>query len=250
MNRGYPKPRAAWPGLHVGALAMVLAGSSLACDADEQGTGTLKIAAYGEEFIEQGIPAEAVADGWAVTFSAFTVQLSDVELGGHRFADPSPIDLTQASGGEGQLIGQLSVPAETYRQGTFTVRSLHVVGSAKKGGESKTFDWTFDSPVSYGACEHSTRVPDGGEATFQITLHADHLLYDSLAAEEPNLLFQPLAGADANADGAIAREELASKGIGLFDPGNDDKLSSLWLWLEALVTTLGHVDGEGHCHVH
>jgi hypothetical protein len=89
-------------------------------------------------------------------------------------------------------------------------------------------------------------VEKDATAIFQITVHADHLFYDSLVSEEPQLLFQPLADADADQDGDITTEELGATDIGAYDPGNED-LDDLWSFLMAQSRTLGHVDGEGHC---
>lgn len=219
-----------------------------ACGDDPQagGTGTLEVTSYGEAFIEEGIPASEVSDGWGVKFTSFEVQISDIHLDGVRLDDPGPINLVQPSNGEGQVLGSLELPAGNYGDGGFTIRSVHVVGTATKGEESKRFDWTFDQPVSYHGCETTTEIPKDGSGVFQITVHADHLFYDSLVSEEPALGFGALAAVDTG-DGVISREELALAGIGGFDPGNED-VNDLWSWLNALVATLGHVDGEGHCH--
>ena len=46
--------------------------------ADDAGTGTLAITAYGEEFIEEGIPADKLSDGWAIAYDKFEVTLSAI----------------------------------------------------------------------------------------------------------------------------------------------------------------------------
>lgn len=218
----------------------------MSCGDSEPGQGSVEVTAYGEAFIEEGIPASEVRDGWAVQFTRFEVRFQDITVAGQRLADPEPIDLTQPSSGAGHVLGTLEVEAGRHRDASFTIASLHVVGRAEKGQEVKTFDWTFDRPVHYHACETTTEVEANGTARFEITLHADHLLYDSLVSEAPELTFQALADADTG-DGVITREELEAASIGAFDPGNAD-IDDLWAWLVALVETLGHVDGEGHCH--
>jgi hypothetical protein len=151
------------------------------------------------------------------------------------------------SAGAGQALGSLDVPSGDYSDAAFVIRSVHAVGTATKGEVSKTFDWVFQTPIAYHGCETTTEVPSDGTGVFQITVHADHLLYDSLVSEEPGLGFDAFAAADTSGDGAISQEELSVAGIGGFDPGNED-VTNLWDWLNALVATLGHVDGEGHCH--
>ena len=115
---------------------------------------------------------------------------------------------------------------------------------------TKNFDWVFDEEVHYTECETTTSVTEGAASTFQITVHADHYFYDSLVSEDPILVFQGLADADADADGEITRAELEAADIGGLDPGSDGSVDDLWSWLVAQNATLGHVDGEGHCDAH
>ena len=79
-----------------------------------------------------------------------------------------------------------------------------------------------------------------------MTVHADHLFYDSLVSEEPELRFDALAAADTDMNDQITEAELAAAGVGSYDVGNED-VDDLWSWLVAHSRTLGHVDGEGHC---
>ena len=211
-------------------------------------TGAVDVTAYGEDFIEEGIPAEEVNDGWAIDFSRFEVTFAEVTVGGVVLADAVTVDLAQASDGDGQVLGVLDVAEGNYDESSFAIERVEVDGSATLNGQEKTFSWVFDDAVSYHECETTTAVVDDETATFQITVHADHLFYDSLVAEEPRLLFQPLADADANADGDITAEELAATDIGAYDPGSAGGIDDLWAFHGAQTATLGHVDGEGHCH--
>jgi hypothetical protein len=226
-----------------GAIAL----SACGYDEKEAGSGTINVTAYGEEYIEEGIPASLLADGWSLQFDSFVVSVRDVVVGDAAMSDPDDVDLSEPSEGEGQELGSVSVKAGSYTSGSYVIDGLHVVGSATKGEETKTFDWTFDGAVQYSGCTNTTKVTDGGSATFQITVHADHFLYDSLVSEEPTASFQSFADADADGNGVITKEELSAKDIGSFDPGNDDEANDLWKWLVALSATVGHVDGEGHC---
>ncbi len=218
-----------------------------ACGAGE---GTVEVTAYGEAFIEEGIPADAVDDGWAVSFSRFVVALRDVRVAGATIAVPGQVELTTPSSGRGQPLGSARVAEGDHDRGGFVVERVEVEGSATLASESKSFAWVFAAPTRYHDCETTTSVPDGGRATFQITIHADHLLYDSLVADEPQLLFGALAGADdaGDDDGVISEAELAAADIGTYDPGSEGGIDDLWSYLTALTRTLGHVDGEGHCH--
>jgi len=213
-----------------------------------EGEGTLVVTAYGEDFIEEGIGADAVADGWSVTFDRFEVTIAEVVAAEEAVAVTGSIDVAQPSSGAGHRLGSVAVAEGDYTDASFTIERVEVDGRASQGGQDKTFHWIFDEPTHYQGCETTTSVPDGGEGTFEITIHGDHLLYDSLVGAEPELLFQALADADADADGAISPAELAATDIGAYDPGSEGGIDDLWAWLTALAHTLGHVDGEGHCH--
>ncbi len=226
-----------------------LLGPALALGCGE-GEGTVRVTAYGESFIEDGIPADAMDDGWAVAFDRFSVALADVQVAGVAIEVPADVDVSLASDGDGQELGSAPVEEGSYGSASFTLARLEVTGSATLGAETKGFEWRLDVPTAYDACEAQTAVPDGGVGTLQITIHADHLFYDSLVAEEPRVLFQALADADADADGEITQEELGARGIGAYDSGSAGGVNDLWEWLVAAARTVGHVDGEGHCDAH
>jgi hypothetical protein len=222
-----------------------------ACGSDDDGAvaadkGTISVRAYGESFIEDGIPAEDVDDGWSITFDRFEVRVRNLRVAGVRLDDPAVVDLAVESSGEGHELASAEVSAGAHREPSFSIDHVEVEGSAERDGTVKSFHWTFAEPTHYSHCETSTTVEPNGHATFQITVHADHLFYDSLVAEEPQLLFDAIAAADEDDDGAVTRTELEARDIGDYDPGNEDA-DDLWSWLVAQHRTLGHVDGEGHC---
>lgn len=219
-------------------------GGLLACACASE--GEVEVRVWGEEFIEEGIPAEAMTDGWAIEFQRFEVELRDVSIAGVTLDDPEPLDISEPSDGRGQLVGHAHVEAGDYEDAGFTIASVQIEGMAQKDGVQKSFAWTFDTPVDYGDCETSTEVPRDGVGELQITVHADHLFYDSLVSEEPTLRFDPIAAADADGDGQVTMDELAITDIGAYDPGNLP-IDDLWSFLAAQAQTMGHVDGEGHC---
>lgn len=210
------------------------------------GEGMIEVRSWGESFIEDGIPADEMADGWAISFDRFEVELRDISIAGATLDDPDPIDLSRPSDGEGQLLGTVDVAEGDYGDLSFTLARVTIEGSASKSGETKTFMWEFGTPVSYSECETLTQVPADGVGEVEITVHADHLFYDSLVAEEPALRFDAIAAADSDADGMITQEELAATDLGAYDPGNLS-IDDLWSFLAAQAATMGHVDGEGHC---
>jgi hypothetical protein len=128
--------------------------------------------------------------------------------------------------------------------------SLWIAGSATDGSVTKTFDWQFDVALAIGHCEVDN-VIDGDAATMQATIHADHLFYDDAVSAEPNVAFQAIADADdaGDADGDITLDELTAvdiTGFERYQVGSFD-IEDLGAFVRQQVTTVGHVNGEGHC---
>jgi hypothetical protein len=220
--------------------------AAVTCCACAGGEGEVEVRIYGEAFIEEGIPAAELADGWEIGFDRFEVELRDVSVAGVSVETPDAFDLAEPSEGRGQLVGRAAAPADAHDDAAFTLVSVSIEGSAEQGGVTKTFAWTFDTAVAYSDCETETEVPRDGVGELQITVHADHLFYDSLVAEEPALRFDAIAAADTDNDGEVTMAELAATNIGAYDPGNL-AIDDLWSFLAAQAQTMGHVDGEGHC---
>ncbi|MEM9864739.1 MAG: hypothetical protein AAF938_24265 [Myxococcota bacterium] len=217
--------------------------TALGCG-DSNGEGTLAVSAYGESFIEDGIPSDEMDDGWAIAFDSFMVTLN-ADIGGENFAGTNLV-LHESTAGAGAPLGSAVLPSGTYDDVTFQIDALNVMGSATKDGRTITFDWTFDTPQRYVSCEESAVVPEDGIGNFEITIHGDHLFFDSLVSDEPGLLFEPLAAADTNADDVLTRAELEAADVGTYDVGNSD-VTNLWQYLVAQSLLIGHVNGEGHC---
>lgn len=244
-----------------------------ACDAEKP--GTLRIMMYGEDFIEDRVPAEDVVDGWEVVFSKFLVAAHDIEADGTALSGSYVLDLRPSSGGEGHEVGVLELPSGAV--GTVGWRiapaspdatgnasaadiaamaengtSIRAVGTATKGDVTIAFDWSFSTDTHYAACETTADVPAAGEGISELTVHSDHLLYDDLDSEEPNVAFDLIASADADGDGNVTADELAAVDITAetrYQVGSRD-ITDLWSFIEAQTKTVGHIDGEGHCETH
>lgn len=234
------------------------------------GLGVVDVRVYGEEFIEEGIPADAFVDGWSVTFDAFLVVVGDVSIDGAPLPGWHIVDLAPASGGEGRSLGEIQrdagrLSALSYRiaantSATATLadpqlaelargHAVYVRGAATKAGVTYTFAWAFDTDTRYDPCELGRELPAGGSDSAELTIHADHLFYDDLESSEPNVAFDLIASADADADLVITEAELRAvdiSGQARYQVGSRD-ISDLWSFIAAQVATLGHVDGEGHC---
>jgi len=208
--------------------------------------GEIEVRIWGEEFIEEGIPADALADGWAINFERFELDVRELDIAEVSFSEPGTYDLTEPSSGRGQSVASTLAATGDYSDASFTLANVEVVGSATKDGVTKQFSWSFPTAVSYSNCETTTTVSSDESSTFEITVHADHLFYDSFASEDPALRFEALAAADADGDDTITEAELEAAALGAYDPGNLD-IANLWQFLTEQAATMGHVDGEGHC---
>lgn len=247
-----------------------------ACSDDDAGVGTLEVTTWGEEYIEEGIPASALEDGWAIRYHAFVVSLGGVDAAGELVPGAWAVDLTRTGP---HVLATEEVPAGDIAPLAYTIRplgssatnlnvdaalfaemqneglSVYVEGTATKGASTIDFAWGFDVTASYYDCEAVERVAKGGMGTAELTIHGDHLLYESLVDAEAGLRFQALADADANSDGEVTPAELAAVSGNAFlaldhyDVPGGSGIDNLWDYLSAQVATLGHIDGEGHCHM-
>ncbi len=253
------------------AVAAALACVSTGACADAAGEGTLAIRIYGEPFIEQGIDDTVFVDGWSTSFSRFLVAIDQVSAGDSDDDGRYLFDLVEDSAGDGREITRLVVPAGAqelaYRiapgdaaaAGNASVEdratmaqmgwSMFVEGVARNDTTEVAFAWGFGSTASYRACEVAQAVPDGGEATTTITIHADHLYYDDLESSRPNVAFALIAASDADLDGTVTAAELAARDIATearYQVGSHD-IHDLWAFMTFLSRTVGHIDGEGEC---
>jgi hypothetical protein len=254
-------------------LPLLTAAFSLAgCD-DARGEGTLRVSIYGEAFIEEEIPADAFIDGWRAQFTRFLVAVDEIDADGEPVPGQHVFDLSQSSGGDGHDVAMLAMPAGTVETLSYRIApagagaevgnatdadvailrdggwSIWVEGTAERGAETKTFEWGFATSTRYSPCETGQTLEDGGTATSQITIHADHLFYDDLDSEAPNVAFDLVAAADADTDGAVTLDELAATDItgeSRYQVGSRD-IADLEGFIAAQTSTLGHIDGEGHC---
>lgn len=262
------------PCITLASLALALA----ACGPDD---GKITVTVYGEEFIEEGIPADVFVDGWAVTYDHFLISIGGAAMmageGSQEVTIPQfqIFDLAQASGGGGYPLGTVAAPGGLYDHFGYVIRpqadatagnalaadvdafkaaglSLRVVGTATKGPTTIRFDWGFSKNLTHAHCEVEDDL-DGNTVTMQATIHADHLFYDDLVSSEPNVAFDLIAasdGADGSApDGIVTLAELAMKDItseARYQVGSFP-VDDLREFIEHQVGTVGHVNGEGHC---
>ncbi len=239
-------------------------------------TGTWTLTTWGEEFIEEGIPADGFADGCEVVFDEFLIVLSNPALrdGDGNSVSELPIsqlfDLTQPGPHE---VGSDNVPATTYARTTVQVAplldqttagnatdaqlarmeglTLVASGTLTCDADAVDFEWAWQTETIY-ECEPELTLASGGEGVTEFTVHGDHLFYDGLENPDALLRGQAIVDADANGDGLVSRAELevvAVAALGDYDVGSQSDVISLDDFIESLTRTLGHVDGEGHCQI-
>lgn len=263
--------------LHLVALVAAAALATTGCPSEEGESGILKVEIWGEDFIAKGIPAHEFADGWAVTFDRFLVNVGAVsvaEAGRAPVIDEPDFwvhDLSTLYWPA--TIAEAVVPAADYSHTAYTIApataastaanaeqadvqrmideglSVLIEGTATKDDRTVAFTWGFSTTTVYDPCHSGGFVADGDEGVVQITIHGDHLFYDDAVSEEPSLRFEDMAAADADEDGTLTAAEMAAYGILALDHygvGSLD-IDDLWGFVSHMTTTLGHIDGEGHC---
>jgi len=254
---------------------------------DGAGSGTATFSVWGEEFIEDGIPADEFADGWSVTFDRFLLALGGITVrdragNGAELEGSWLLDLTEPGPHE---LGSLELTSKAWPLVGYAVRpvtaatelhtsatagdlelmetggfSVFVSGSAVLDGATKTFAWGFANGTRYGNCVSEIdgkQIPgilvgNGGEEKVELTIHGDHFFYDDLASEDAVPRFSALASADADDDGEVTLAELAAVPLvtledGPYGTGSASHVNDLGAFVGALTRTLGHFQGEGHC---
>lgn len=250
------------------------------------GVGSLKFTTWGEEYIEDGIPAAEFEDGWQLTFSKFQVSLGGFKVAKEKGGTAGTIDgfkvfdLTKK--GPFEVGGLEKIPSDTYDRVSFSIaastaatagnitemelatfkgrgNALQVEGLATKGALQKRFAWAFTQGVDYSECESAGGVkgevvPTGSTTTVQVTVHGDHFFYDQLASADAKLRFDAIAAADKTPeDGVVTLEELSAISLttlpnGQYGTAGAPGVDTLRDFVQALSATVGHYQGEGHCH--
>lgn len=213
------------------ATTAILGLALVAACSEEQ--GDLKVLIYGEEFIETKIPADVFDDGWSIEFDSFLISVGVVavaEAGSSPALEEAQFqvfDLAADSSGAGYTVAAGTVPGGAYDETSYVVAP----SSDLLAGESKAV------------------VEAAAPATVQLTIHGDHLFADDLFSETPSVRFDLYASADTNGDGDITQAELKAvdlRPLENYQVGGTG-ITDLWNFIEHLTTSLGHIDGEGHC---
>jgi hypothetical protein len=231
------------------AACAVLAGCS------EQ--GAVAFSSWGEEFIEQEIPASELADGFSVKYSKFFVLIGNIEVADEsgevvaktdRFllmdhVEPGVKPVVRFDGiasGAYTHVSYETSPAPRDKidlvgnvssadADMMAAQALHVYvegAITDPTGAAKTFQWGFGVPTLLDECEGEQDgkltpgvvVTDGGEDVVELTIHGDHFFYDNLQAASAVLRAQAIFDADADMNGAVTLHELAAVPLVMLPP--------------------------------
>lgn len=226
------------------ALLTSLCSLSMGCS--DIGTHSLAIA--GSEAVAEG-GMLTTSDGWDITFTSFVVVLHDPGLIERTDNDPAYVrelgvtvwDVVPALE-EGEELSRM-IRASRYDGAQFRIAptsiskyepmagnveqdvvdaavddgwSLHVVGTATGAGGDVSFDWTFDTNTFYRCKFEGDEVVElgaDGDETTTIEILGEALFRSEADNVDAAEVFQPIADADANGDGAVTADELEAAGL-------------------------------------
>jgi len=277
----------------------------LAAGCGDSSTGEVRVDLSGEDAAVQGYPVGsgdneiAFVDGFTLQFDKVLVSLESFELAGSDgneaklAADAVVADLhlgePEAWVFEGvpsrrwDDVRYVVAPPTIHSRAVNTVAdqdlqamidgaySLWIMGTASDGIEQYPFDLRFESRVAAEGCFNGIDetdglvVPNNGVVYAQVTIHLDHLFFDTFASDDGLLRFEPWAAA-AGEDGVITLEDLALQSLSdlrdrsgqplvdgdgspiVYDPGPLPlATNNLREYVIAAATTTNHFNGEGHC---
>ena len=177
------------------ALLSVL-GSLPGCGSDPTssgGSGTEKFTTWGEDYIENQIPADPAGqsgflDGWTLHYDKFLVGFHEIRVAdenghvGARSPDSYLVDNTKP--GRKTLVTFPHLDAKAWTAVSYQIKpvvadakvvsgdpedlammvdagySIYVEGNAKKEGTTKTFHWGFTTATQYEDCHHEEEGKD------------------------------------------------------------------------------------------
>ncbi|HET7543199.1 MAG TPA: hypothetical protein VFK05_25170 [Polyangiaceae bacterium] len=234
---------------------LVLVGCS---DPTSSGKGTELFTTWGEEFIENGIPASdgtsGFIDGWSVRYHKFLVNFHNIVVAdgaGHeaaRLDKPRFVDNTRA--GEKELVTFGELEAQAYTLVSYEIKpavddeqivsaadpadlammvrdglSVYVAGEATKPDPmdakktlSKTFHWGLRTQTSYKDC-HSD---ENGISTQGVVVTTNKTDTSQLTTHGDHFFYDSLQSGENAKPTAIRFEEKAQADDGEFGDGDGD----------------------------
>lgn len=273
----------------------------------EAGKGTLAVRITGEDAAKTGFPVQedmemvTFEDGWTLQFSKFLISVGSIDVKGadgtmgSSLSDTYVADLHAADASFPEIAAlearrwesfnfQLKAPDAGARTlgavDSADVQAMidgkynyWIEGTATKATETISFAWGLANPTQNANCTNGLDNTDGvvirANATTEaeITIHVEHLFWDTLGSEMASLRFDALAavaGTDKKlTTGEIATQSLANlkdaQGMPLVDatnmpivynPGSIPlKTQDLLSFIQASGASMAHLNGEGLCTI-
>ncbi|EYF01663.1 hypothetical protein [Chondromyces apiculatus] len=207
----------------------------------------------GYPYVEQGVEIR-FGDGWSIAFRKYLVSFGDIEVAGldgevgsasgARYVadlhtgDPTAEEIEGLAARRWDSVsfsvveaGEESVALEgvsgedlsLMKAGGFT---FYIDGEATHAERGRfDFTWGIVNPTRNRNCTNGLDGTDGvivrpsATTEAELTFHVDHLFWDTLGAEQSQLRFDPMWGANKDGDTTITFQELAGQRLAdLTDP--------------------------------
>lgn len=217
----------------------------VACSSDPTaaGSGNEKISTWGEEYIEQGIPAapgpdddSGFTDGWSVKYTKFLVSFHDVTVADAAGKVVAKMEkgrlVDNVRPGVKDLISFPSLEAKAYSKFSYAIRpptseteivggadaadlammvqsgySLYVEGTATKAAVTKSFKWGFKTQTAYTDC-HSAE--ENGISTVGVVITNNQTDETQLTTHGDHLFYDRLQSGDDAKKTLLRFEEKAA----------------------------------------
>jgi hypothetical protein len=289
------------------ALAGLVALGAACGDSGTEGSGIARVRVSGEGAAKSGYPYDrqgvqiAFADGWTLEFEKVLVSLSELELAAGEdsvasdrswvvdlhLGDPELEELADLAPQRWESFGFVIAPPTATSEPGDGVASADlermigeglgylVVGSATHPDRGTiTFEWGLPIAVRHRNCTNGVDgtagivVRENSATDAEITVHMDHIFWDTLGTEKAQLRFDPIWGADVDENGEVTTEELSAQRISaltdpkgaplldeegaplVYDPGSlplPDK--NLYEFILLSTASMAHLNGLGLCSV-
>lgn len=273
----------------------------------DAGKGTLAVRITGEDAAKTGFPVQedmemiAFEDGWTLQFSKFLISVGAIDVKGADGAvgsSSSDTYIADLHAADASLPEVASLEARRWERFSFQIKAPDATaktvgtvdsadvqamiagkynywleGTATKGAETIAFAWGLANPTQNANCTNGVDNTDGvvirANATTEaeITIHVEHLFWDSLGSELASLRFDAIA-AVAGADKKVTTEEIAMQSLAnlkdaqgmplvdgnnmpiVYNPGSVPlKTQDLLSFIQASGASMAHLNGEGLCTI-
>jgi hypothetical protein len=287
-------------GLHR-ALTLATCLCAAGCSADGEGTIVFRVS--GEDGAREGFPNDeaSFADGWSLQFDKYLVAVAGIEIDASdagAAATDERVYVVDLHAGEPELDEIGPVAARRWDRVSWAMRAPEadddvvavdgvsdedvarlidggfvywVSGRATKDAREVTFAWGLDNPSRNRDCTNGVDgtaglvVRNNTVTEAEITVHVEHLFWDTLGSEQQVLRFEPIA-AVADDAGAVQWDGLAEQRLAdmqdsdgeplldddgtavVYNPGSLP-ISNLQEFILAATRTQAHLGGEGLCTI-